>query len=181
MRRGRAIGANPRRGTVQSDSVPVAPYVRQLRSRIGHDLLLLPTVAVLPIDAAGRVLLVKQADTGQWGTIGGSIDPDERPEEAALREAHEEAGVELELTGLLGVTGGPEYRITYPNGDEVACISIVYAAKVVGGEPRPDNDETTETGWFDSDELASADLNDFNRHLLNEMAPRLVNSPSGSI
>ena len=76
----------------------IAPYLRQLRQQVGHDLLLLPSVAVLPWDDEGRLLLVRNADTGEWQTIGGAIEPDESPEESAVREAAEEAGVTVELT-----------------------------------------------------------------------------------
>ena len=54
--------------------MPVAPHIVRLRERVGHDLLLLPSVAVLPTDDAGRVLLVRQTDFGAYGTIGGAID-----------------------------------------------------------------------------------------------------------
>jgi len=48
---------------------------------------LLPSVAVLPWDEHGRVLLVREAETGLWQTIGGAVEPDESPAQAAVREA----------------------------------------------------------------------------------------------
>ena len=152
----------------------ISPYIASIRRRIGTDLLLVPTVAVLPIDGRGRVLLVRQIDTGRWATIGGTVEPDEAPEDAARREAKEEAGVELRLTGILGALGGPDYRITYPNGDQAACVSIVFEAAVESGSPRPDGDETCEVGWFQRDELSTVDLNDLNRHLLDAVLPLLA-------
>ena len=143
--------------------MPVSPYIRTLRESIGHDLLLLPSVAVLPRDDDGRILLVQQADSGRWGPIGGSVEVDEDPAEAAVREAAEEAGVDVELTRLVTALGGPEFRITYPNGDRTAYVSIVYEARVVGGTPRPDHDETVGVGWFSIDELAMLDLGGFAR------------------
>lgn len=152
----------------------MSPYVRSIRDDIGHKLLLLPTVAVLPRDEGGRILLVRQVDTGQWGTIGGSIEPDEAPEDAAVREAQEEAGVHVRLIGLLSVTGGPEYRIEYPNGDEVACVSIVFEAVVIDGRPHPDHDETSEVGWFAPSAFDDIDINRFNRSLLAHVVPLLA-------
>jgi ADP-ribose pyrophosphatase YjhB (NUDIX family) len=146
--------------------VAISPYIADIRRRIGTDLLLIPTVAVLPRDAAGRILLVRQIDSGKWTTIGGTIEPDEPPEDAARREAEEEAGVVVRLRHLVGVVGGPEYRITYPNGDQAACVAIIYDATVEAGDPAPDGDETSEIGWFDADDLAELDLNDLNRALL---------------
>jgi 8-oxo-dGTP pyrophosphatase MutT (NUDIX family) len=144
----------------------ISPYLAGLRTQIGHDLLLVPTVAVLPRDGLGRVLLVRISDTGQWATIGGAIDPDEAPEDAALREALEEANVEVRLVRLVAALGGPDYRVTYPNGDRTSCLPIVYEAEVVGGAPSPDGDETTDVGWFHPRDLASVDLTPLNRALL---------------
>lgn len=135
---------------------------------------MLPTVAVLPRDEHGRILLVRQIDNGRWGTIGGSIEPDEDPEDAARREALEEAGIAVTLVRLLTVTGGPNFRITYPNGDVVGCVSVVYEATIDEGTPRPDHDETSEVAWFDPTQLEGADLNEFNRHLLATVVPSLL-------
>lgn len=149
--------------------MPVSPHIARLRESVGHDLLLLPSVAVLPRDEKGRVLLVLQADRGQWGTIGGAVEPDESPRQTAVREAREEAGVEVELTGILAVVGGPRYRITYPNGDRTAYVSTVYAARVTAGEPAPDHDETSDVAWVAPEELAGLDLGDFARAMFEEL------------
>jgi 8-oxo-dGTP pyrophosphatase MutT (NUDIX family) len=120
---------------------------------VGHSLLLLPSTSVLPRDDAGRLLLVRLIDTGHWATIGGAIEPDESPSESAIREAREEAGVSVELGAILGVLGGPDYRVTYPNGDRSAYVVTVFDATVIDGTPRPDEDETSDVGWFRPDEL----------------------------
>jgi 8-oxo-dGTP pyrophosphatase MutT (NUDIX family) len=149
--------------------MPISPYIRKMRESIGRELLLVPSVAVLPRDRSGRILLVKQADTGRWATIGGSVEVDEDPAVAAVREAAEEAGVDVRLTRLLTAVGGPEFRITYPNGDRTAYVSIVYEAEVVGGSPRPDYDETVDVAWFELDALAAIELGDFARHMFTRL------------
>lgn len=153
--------------------VAISPYVASIRERIGTDLLLMPTVAVIPHDSEGRILLVRHADSGRWANIGGAIEPDETPEAAALRETAEEASVSVRLDRLITAVGGPDYRLTYPNGDQAACVAIVYAATLLGGQPAPDQDETTEVGWFHPDTIAELDLNPLNRQLLAEALPRL--------
>ena len=99
------------------EMMPIAPHIQRLRALVGHELLVLPGAAVLPRDGDGRVLLVRTIDDDRWAAIGGAIEPDESPEQAALREAREEAGVSLRLGPVLAVLGGPDYRMTYPNGD----------------------------------------------------------------
>lgn len=143
--------------------MPISPYVRRLRQSIGHDLILLPSVTVLPLDEQERILLVRQSDTKQWATIGGAVEIDEDPADTAVREAKEEAGVAVELTRIVTALGGPQFRLTYPNGDRTAYVSLVYEARVVGGEPKPDYDETIAVGWFDLAELGDIDVGGFAR------------------
>lgn len=153
--------------------MPASEYVRSLRERIGNDLLLLPTVAVLARDEFGRLLLVRHVESGRWATIGGAIEPDESPVDAAVRETQEEAGVTVSIGRLLTALGGPEYRLTYPNGDQCSVVSLVYEATVISGQPRPDNDETSAVGWFHPQEMESLDINEFNRRLLGVSLPLL--------
>ena len=149
----------------------ISPYLAALREKIGHDLVLVPSVAVLPRDEAGRVLMVLNIETGLWQTIGGSLEPGENPQEAARREALEEAGVEVQLRAILAVTGGEEFRLTYPNGDQVAYVSTIFDAVVTGGRPEPDGEETSAVEWFTLHELARADTDDFTRALLAAAIP----------
>lgn len=59
--------------------MPVAPHIARLREQVGHDLLLLPSVTVLPLDGQGRALLARQTEFGTYGTVGGAVDVDESP------------------------------------------------------------------------------------------------------
>jgi 8-oxo-dGTP pyrophosphatase MutT (NUDIX family) len=148
--------------------VPLSPYLRSLRSRIGHDLVQLPSVAVMIFDDAGRILLVRSIDTGEWQTVGGAIDPDEAPAAAAVREAREETGLEIELVRLIGVYGGPLFRLTYPNGDVCSYTAIVFEGRVAGGSERPDGEETSEVGWFTAAEAAGLPMLAHTRLLVRE-------------
>jgi ADP-ribose pyrophosphatase YjhB (NUDIX family) len=147
----------------------MSPFIRRLRDLIGNELLVLPSAAVLPRDDRGRVLLVRLIDSGLWATIGGAIEPDESPHEAALREAQEEAGVELELGRVLAVLGGPEYRLTYPNGDQTSYVVTVYDATIVGGIPTADGDETSAVEWWDTTSLPYNQMSTLTRALLRDV------------
>ncbi|MGH2852843.1 MAG: NUDIX domain-containing protein [Solirubrobacteraceae bacterium] len=172
----------PRAGTAAGTIgwVGISPYLSRLREAVGHELVLVPSVAVLAWDEDGRLLLVRDAQTGHWQTIGGAIEPDESPQEAALREAREEASVAVELTGIRGVVGGPALRMTYPNGDQVAYVSTVFDGHVLNGTPRPDDEETSAVGWFSQTELGGLDLSSFTRSLLGAMNILPVESEADS-
>ena len=136
----------------------ISDHVRRLRELVGTELLLLPSVSVLVQDDRGRLMLVRHADSGQWGLVGGAVEVDERPEEAAVRETQEETGLHVELTRLVAALGGPGFRVRYRNGDETAYVTMVYEARVVGGAERADGDETIELGWFRRKDLRAMDL-----------------------
>ena len=72
----------------------------------------------------------------------------ESPAAAAVREAGEEIGVDVRLVRLLDVLGGPDYEVSYPNGDRVAYVTAVYEARVVGGSPVVSDGELSELAWF---------------------------------
>jgi 8-oxo-dGTP pyrophosphatase MutT (NUDIX family) len=143
----------------------MSDYVRALREKIGNDFLFLPSVATLIRDDRGRVLLVQHVE-GRWQLPGGAVDPGERPEEAARREAREEAGIVIETTTIAGVFGGPEYSITYDNGDETGWVITVFHARIVSGEPAPSDDETQDVGWFSPTELDALELHPATRRTL---------------
>ena len=107
----------------------IAAHIARLPAVIGHELLLLPSVSVLPVDEEGRVLLVRHAghDDG-WGVLGGAVDVGESPAAAAVREAREEISADVQLVRLADVLGGPDYEVSYPNGDRTAYVTAVYEA-----------------------------------------------------
>jgi 8-oxo-dGTP pyrophosphatase MutT (NUDIX family) len=149
--------------------VAISPHIARLRAVVGHELLVLPSVAMLLTDPDGRILLSHPTGHSDgWHIIGGAVDPDESPREAAVREAHEELGVKIRLGRLLGAFGGPDYVVTYPNEDVVAYVSVCYEAFIVSGSPVPDGEELDRVGWFTRDELRDAKLSRFARALLTD-------------
>jgi 8-oxo-dGTP pyrophosphatase MutT (NUDIX family) len=56
------------------------------------------TVAIFVVHD-GKVVVVHHRNLGKWLPLGGHIELDEDPETAALREAREESGLEVELLG----------------------------------------------------------------------------------
>jgi 8-oxo-dGTP pyrophosphatase MutT (NUDIX family) len=135
----------------------MSDYVRRLREKVGTDYMLMPSVSALIRGDDGRVLFVQHVE-GRWQLPGGAIDPGERPAEAMQRECLEEAGITAEPVRILGVFGGPEYRITFSNGDEAGWIVTVFEARIVAGEPSPSDDETQAVGWFSEEELDALEL-----------------------
>lgn len=145
----------------------IPEHVARLRAAVGHDLLLLPSVSALVFDGAGRLLLVRHVghDDG-WGVPGGVVEIGESPGEAIVRELREEIGVKVRLCRLVDVVGGPEFTVSYPNGDRATFMAAVYQAEITQGVPAADLDEIEEIGWFTLRERLGVPLNPFSKALL---------------
>lgn len=133
--------------------MPIPDFIKSLRSKIGTELLQVPTAAVMASDDQGRLLLVQDKRSGLWGLPSGIIDPHELPSDAAVRETWEEAGVFVELTHILGAFAGEHFSGVYSNGDRLAVVATVFAARVIRGTPRPDHEETSDARFFTSREI----------------------------
>lgn len=133
----------------------VMGYIDDIRKMIGHFPLIMVGAGVLITDEQGRLLLGKRADNGFWGLPGGAVEPGETTEEAARREALEETGLTVGQMDLFGVFSGPELFYTYPNGDQVHNVSVVYRCSDFTGDLRGD-DEHRGFCFFAADALPEA-------------------------
>jgi 8-oxo-dGTP diphosphatase len=134
--------------------VPIPPHIAFLRERVGHITLLTPCAAAVVLDEAGRVLLIRRGDGAGWSLPGGMMEPGERLDRCLVREVQEETGLMVEPVRLIGVYSDPAVNhITYPNGDQIHIVSATFECCVVGGQLRPDGDESLEVAYFDPNAL----------------------------
>lgn len=116
----------------------------------GHVTFLNPNpTAALMIESEGRLLLVKRGIEpfrGYWAIPGGFVEEWEHPAEAAVREAREETGLEIELTASLGI-----YMDVYATTGRTT-LNVVYRARVVGGALQA-GDDAAAVDWFRPAEL----------------------------
>ncbi|MFC7326355.1 NUDIX hydrolase [Marinactinospora rubrisoli] len=124
-------------------------FIVELRKLVGHGPLWLMGVTGVVVDEAGRILLHRRADNGEWSTPGGILEPGEQPATALVREILEETGVHAEPLWVSSVVTEPPF--SYANGDQVQYLDIAFRCRPVGGEPRADGDESLEVRWFPID------------------------------
>jgi len=95
-------------------------YISWLRSKVGHEKVILVFAGGCLFNDEGKVLLQKRGDSGKWGFPGGAIELGETPEETAVRELKEETGLDVEVESLIGIYTDSD--IKYPSGDEAHSI-----------------------------------------------------------
>ncbi len=129
----------------------ISPYLAGLREHVGTGLVLHPGVSALVRDGAGRLLLERRADSGDWSLPGGAVDPGEAPAQALVREVREEAGLVVHPRRLVAVIG-PQL-IVYPHGDRLEVTTSVFDCEVAGGELAALDGESLELRYVDVAEL----------------------------
>lgn len=109
--------------------------------------------AAAVFDAQGRILLHQRSDNGKWALPGGAIEVGETADQAVVREVREETGYEVRVVKLVGVYSDPRHTtITYPEGDTVSYVSVLFECAVTGGASAL-SDESTAVDWFPPDAL----------------------------
>jgi ADP-ribose pyrophosphatase YjhB (NUDIX family) len=92
-----------------------------------------PTVDIIIETGCGIVLIERRNPPFGWAIPGGFVDYGECAEDAAIREAKEETGLDIKLTGLLGVYSDPG------RDPRMHTISTVFIAKADGGPTAGDD------------------------------------------
>lgn len=130
----RMVSDKPRR------ACPSCDYIHFTDPKVG--------VGVFVQNTAGAILLVRRVmnpERGKWSIPAGFLDQGEDPAETAVREAKEETGLDVAITGLIDV-----YRNPPTTGG--ASIFILYSAEVRGGTLQA-GDDADAAGFFSLDKL----------------------------
>jgi ADP-ribose pyrophosphatase YjhB (NUDIX family) len=109
-----------------------------------------PKVAVAAIvgNDDGELLLTQRADSGVWLYPVGYADPGYSPSEIAVKEVHEETGIEIEVQALISVLDG--LRLGFAH---FPLYTLLFHCRMIGGELRGHPLETRAVGFFARDEL----------------------------
>ena len=113
-----------------------------------------PGGSALVVDDFDRVLMQRRGDSGNWSLPGGIMEVGETLEDCVVRETKEETGLDIEITGLLGIYTDPDHVIEYSDGEVRQEFAIVYYGRVIGGEIQV-SPESTEVRFISLDELES--------------------------
>ncbi|WP_228983047.1 NUDIX domain-containing protein [Streptomyces sp. DH12] len=105
-------------------------------------------------DGQGRVLLQRRRDNDLWALPGGAMDMGDSLPGTAVREAKEETGLVVEITGLVGTYTDPRHVIAYSDGKVRRQFNVCFTARVVGGALAM-SEESTELRFVAPEDLDS--------------------------
>jgi len=104
-----------------------------------------------------RVLVIEHRRLATWLPIGGELESDETPLEAATRELREETGLAGRFRGVAGALDGvPAGLIGYEEhvaGSKGLHMNFVFVAEIAAGAEVVPNDEFGAWRWVDRGEL----------------------------
>jgi ADP-ribose pyrophosphatase YjhB (NUDIX family) len=116
-----------------------------------------PSASVAVRDEAGRLLMLRRTDNELWTIPTGGLKIGETIAQCAVRECREETGIEIEVTGLVGVFSDPGHVIVYRKGEKIRevrqPVNVCLRARPIGGQLSSASDEADEVRWVDLAEL----------------------------
>ncbi|MFZ2587470.1 MAG: NUDIX domain-containing protein [Alphaproteobacteria bacterium] len=132
----------------------VGSYLWRIRQKVGNERLIMPGVGILLVNEKKQILCGKRSDSGEWSYPGGAMEIGQSITDCLREEALEEFGIEIgnefRLVGML--TNPSRTSYTYPNGHEIQIVNFLFEVSLNGRDVKMD-DEHTEFGWFDIENL----------------------------
>ncbi|CAN5239861.1 NUDIX domain-containing protein [soil metagenome] len=116
-----------------------------------------PSTTAVVTDSQDRIVLIRRRDNNLWALPGGAMELGESIIDAAVREVKEETGLDVEITGLIGVYTNPRHVMAYADGEVRQQFSLCFTTRLMGGQLRVDS-ESTDIAWTTPGELASLDI-----------------------
>ena len=135
--------------------MPKADYWDDPKAPLPNSLVVGVTIFVQ--DEIGRVLLIQRSDNGLWALPGGAQEVGESTPDAAVRETREETGIDVTITGLVGIYSDPRHVIAYDDGEVRQEFSICFRASAQSGTASTSS-ESTEVRWTASSQLDGLDI-----------------------
>lgn len=116
-----------------------------------------PSASAIVTDEHGRILLIKRRDNTLWALPGGGHDIGESIEQTAVREVKEETGLDVEITGLVGIYTNPAHIVAFSDGEVRQQFSLCFTTRLRGGELTIDH-ESTDIAWTAPDNIDRLDM-----------------------
>jgi ADP-ribose pyrophosphatase YjhB (NUDIX family) len=113
---------------------------------------IVPSVTAIVSDAGGGILMVHKTDNDLWALPGGGMNIGESIAQAVTREVREETGIDVEVTGIVGIYTDPGHVMAYDDGEVRQQCSVCFTTRLLGGTLTTSS-ETSEIGFVAPENL----------------------------
>jgi ADP-ribose pyrophosphatase YjhB (NUDIX family) len=114
-------------------------------------------VTAFVLNDADELLMIQRSDNNLWAIPGGAQDIGEYIADTVIRETREETGIEVQVTGLVGVYTNPHHVIEYSDGEVRQQFSLCFRAHPIGGELATSS-ESIRVRWVPRAEMDNLDI-----------------------
>jgi len=129
-------------------------YMGRLRKLAGDEpTLMFVGARCVAADEAGRVLLIRRADTGDWALPAGAMELGESIAECAAREFFEETGLTATQLAPFAFYSAPRFGGRNMFGHTYQIFTTAFRVTAWTGTLLPATDETTDARFYDLDAL----------------------------
>jgi ADP-ribose pyrophosphatase YjhB (NUDIX family) len=108
-------------------------------------------------DDQGRILMIRRTDNDLYAIPGGGQEIGETITQTVVREVKEETGIDVEVTGLIGIYSDPAHVIEFDDGEVRQEFSVCFRARTVSGQLAT-SDESKEVLWVEPSRLDQLDI-----------------------
>ena len=118
---------------------------------------IVPSVTAIVPNERGELLLVHKTDNDLWALPGGAMDVGESMADTVVREVKEETGIDVAVTGVVGIYTNPNHVMAYDDGEVRQQCSICFTTRMLGGQLAT-SDETSEVAFVAPEGLGGLNM-----------------------
>jgi ADP-ribose pyrophosphatase YjhB (NUDIX family) len=137
---------------------------------------IVPAVTAVVTDTDDQVLLIHRTDNDRWALPGGGIEIGENASDALIREVSEETGIDVEVTGIVGIYSDPRHVIAYDDGEVRQQFSLCFTARPTGGT-LTNSSESREVRWVPVADIETLDMHPAQRLRIGHGVDRTRTTP----
>ena len=90
---------------------------------------IVPSVTAIVRNERGELLLMHKTDNDLWALPGDGMDVGESMSDTVIREVKEETGIDVEVTGVVGIYTNPNHVMAYDDGEVRQQCSICFTTR----------------------------------------------------
>lgn len=134
-----------------------------------------PSASVVVRDPTGNILMLQRTDNDLWTIPTGALKTHETITTCGIRECLEETGIQIEITGLVGIFSDPGHIIAYSRNGKTTevrqpvniCLHARPLSDTPTPTPAPAPDEAHQAAWIPPDHLPTLTIHPAIRTRIN--------------